>query len=126
MDVELDKRAPGVSALLVAGALVLLAGGLVAQIALATSAAADATDPAAKKTFVHLAWLALVMLAFDALISFWLVVRVLSARSRRLHIGGPTPYVDAWSAAGRRFKLDDSDQDDADDSDDDSPGDAPG
>lgn len=114
MDVENDNPAPPVSAVLVAGVLVLLASGLVAQIALATGAAAGVSDPAVKKLLARLAWLALAMLALDVVVSFWLVVRVLSARSRRLHIGGSTPYVDAWSTAGKRFQLDDSDGQDDD------------
>jgi len=95
----------------------LLAVGLVSQIAVATSAAAVASDPAAKRALVRLAWLALAMLALDVLVSFWLVVRILFSRSRHQHVGGSTPYVDAWSAAGRRFQLDDTDEEDNGDSD---------
>lgn len=114
MDVENENPTRGVSTILVACVLILLAGGLVAQIVLASSAASDTDDLAVKKTLARLAWLALVMLAINVVISFWLVLRVLFARNRRVHIGGSTPYVDAWSAAGERFRLDDSDEEDED------------
>ena len=105
MEVEREKRFRTVNAILVVAALAGLAAGLVVQIAYATRAAGQLDAPG-RRYLGRLAWLALVLLAFDLVMGFWLAIRLAAARSRRRREGSRTKYVDAWAAAGRRFRLD--------------------
>ncbi len=79
---------------------------------------AGQTHDAEQRYFVRMAWLCLFMLCLTLLFIFWLLMRLLAAWLRS---GGhpPTPYVDAWSEAGRRMKApvdeDESDTGDGDD-----------
>ena len=105
-----------VNAILVAVALLGLAGGLIFQIGYATSAAAELGKPAGRH-LGHLAWLAVVLLGFDMLMIFWLAIRAMGARGRYHRLHHRTPYVDVWAEAGQRFRLDEESQDDGPDDD---------
>jgi len=109
-----------VNAILVAVTLLGLAGGLIFQIGYATSAATELGNPAGRY-LGHLAWLAAALLGFDLLMMFWLVIRLLGARSRYRRSHPHTPYVDAWAEAGQRFRLDKEQSDQGPDGEKDKP-----
>ena len=113
MEVEGERRYHRVNSFLVAVTLTVIAIGLVVQIVLATQAAAS-VEAEARKHFLRLAWAALVLLAFDAVVLFWLGIRYLADRSRQLRVPRTLPYVDAWAAAGERFQVDDEEPEDDD------------
>ena len=117
MEIKQDHRkTPAEGMGLAVAAMIVLAGGLGVQIALAAQAAGN-LDAADREHLLPLAWLALVMLAFDLLVLFWVSVRFVSARSHSRRTQTATRYVDAWAAAGRRFELDNEDPDNDSDGD---------
>ena len=108
---ERDSSYRRVTAVLAVVALGVLAIGLASLIAYAADAAGR-VEKAFAKHLVRLAWLALVMLAFDVVMLFWLSIRLIAARERPSIMRRRSPYVDAWAAAGQRFQLADEDQGD--------------
>ena len=89
--------------------LVVLLGAMAAALAALTivtaRAAAAAEDPDLQRVVARLAWLTLVLLAVTLLLLLWAVMRLVRSRLPRPRRSAPTPYVDAWALAGRRFKL---------------------
>jgi uncharacterized membrane protein len=64
-----------------------------------------------------LAWVAMAMLALTLVLLVWVLMRYIILRTRpgeRTH----TDYVDAWSLAGERFRLDEKSPDEDEDRDD--------
>ena len=115
MDIEERRGGNTVSWVIAITMLVAVAGAQIYQIALTTTVAGEIELPGRK--YMHrLAWLALVVLSAELVVLFWLAVRFLVARSRlgEMH-HSETPYVDAWAAAGERFKLNEVDEDEAPD-----------
>jgi len=89
--------------------LVVLLGAMAAALAALTivtaRAAGAAEDPDLQRVLARLAWLALVLLGGALVLLLWAVMRLARSRLPRPGRGAPTPYVDAWSLAGRRFQL---------------------
>ena len=95
--------------------LALLALGLAVVLDKALAAAA-ATEGDVRRHLVGLAWLAAALLALALMTMLWVVVRLILFRARLRRQPTATKYVDAWSLAGKRFKLDEEeDEDDEDD-----------
>ena len=68
-------------------------------------------DAHRRDSLARLAWVSLVLLGMAVLMLFWTVaryVKFLLAHDRER--GEPTTYVDAWSEAGKRVKLDDQEE----------------
>jgi hypothetical protein len=110
MEVEKDKVQRSLSfVVLIVGLLVIIAG-LGCLAAAAMSEAGHAKGDEHRKGLMHLAWLALVLL----LPALGLLVMVVGRRLRQVLIRPaeprPTPHVDAWAEAGRRFKLPEEEQ----------------
>ena len=112
MDIERRSKSSTVSWAIAITMLVAVAGAQIYQIALATTVAGKIDLP--ERKYIHrLAWQALVVLSVDLVVLFWLAVRFFTARGRLRDVHqSRTPYVDAWAAAGERFKLDEADDDD--------------
>jgi hypothetical protein len=110
MEMNSESRRHAVDVALVTVVLVAVAVGLGVQIAIASRAAVEASPPA-QRHFGRLARIALLLLAIDLLAMFWLGIRVLALRFRsREPRQGRVPYVDAWSVAGKRFRMDEEDE----------------
>ena len=95
------------------GALVAVALVQVYQIVEATGAARTlGIDAPERASLQRLAWLGVAVLSVVLLVLFWLTVRLLKARELGRELPHPpAPYVDAWAAAGERFKLEDDEDD---------------
>ena len=95
--------------------LTVMVGGLVFLIVAATEAAGNAgVDADTRKYWGRLAYVALILLALVIVVLFWTVVHFVARRNRGRQSHAPTPYVDAWAVAGRRFRLP-AERDDAED-----------
>ncbi|MCJ7545188.1 MAG: hypothetical protein MUP47_11635 [Phycisphaerae bacterium] len=91
---------------IVAISLAVIGTALGCLVFITTGHAAAATDPNVRRYLLRLAWISLTLLLFVVLVFVWLVVRRVSLRMRqRRQPAEPTPYLDAWALAGKRFKL---------------------
>lgn len=91
---------------IVAISLAVIGTALGCLVFITTSHAAAATDPNVRRYLLRLAWISLTLLLFVVLVFVWLVVRRVSLLMRqRRRPAEPTPYLDAWALAGKRFKL---------------------
>lgn len=124
MEIENLDRYRVFNSMLVAATLIVITCGLVAVIALAAGAASE-VDEGAARHLLRLAVIAVVLLAFNVVMMFWLVIRILAHRSSRSSPPHRADYIDPWAEAGARFQLDEEDapptdiEDDQDDEDDD-------
>jgi len=116
MDIDPSDKAGRTSWIIAITTLVAIAAAQIYQIAAATGAVGLFAQPVRKHMY-RLLWLAMAVLSVDLVILFWLAVRYISARGRRREASGETPYVDAWAAAGERFKVDEPDEDGYEDED---------
>jgi len=92
-------------------ALAVIVIGLSALTILTAHAAAAAPDAPTRKLLLRLAWLSLVLLAMTLVLLLWAAMRLVRSRIRFSKGPTTTPYVDAWSLAGKRFKLEDDGED---------------
>ncbi len=81
-------------------------------IVMASRAGASAENAAMRKILARFAWVSLVVLSFAIVLLFWAVMRFYRERHPPRRERTHTPYVDAWSLAGKRFKLEDDEQED--------------
>ena len=92
---------------------VVVAGGLCAMavclgvLLMLVLRQAQAVEGDARHYLVRLAWVCLVMLLLTLLILLWVAGRFVLDLMRAQRPPEPTPYVDAWAEAGRRFRLED-------------------
>jgi len=119
--------------------LLVICIGLGAMMFITIEAASVVQDKDVQKLLARLSWMALVLLCLAMLMTFWVVLRHVRTqmRSRSAPPGEPTPYVNAWELAGKRFQLNEDiepedpdyladDGEDEDDEDDDDEDDEPG
>ena len=93
---------------------VALAGTCVAAaclLSVSVRAVADA-DPNVQKGLARMAWLSMVVLGMSLLLLSWVLLRWIIYLVRPRQHAPHSPYINAWSLAGERFKLDRDDQDD--------------
>jgi hypothetical protein len=84
-----------------------LSAGLVAMLAITTQGVLSIPDLPTRKLLLRLAWLSLLLLCVTLLLLVWAILRHVRYR---LHSGPPwkpSTYVNAWELAGKRFKLED-------------------
>lgn len=99
-----------VSFVLVLFWLLLLAGGL-GVLMFALLHEADQSDLEARLFRFRLAWICLALLGGVLVLIVWTIMRYVRQRALPHGSRKPTPYVDAWAAAGQRFQLRDDDED---------------
>ncbi|MDY6914512.1 MAG: hypothetical protein SVT52_08670 [Planctomycetota bacterium] len=90
--------------------LALLAWGLAVVLDKALAAASSAEGDL-RRHLVGLAWLAAALLALTLVMMLWVAVRFVLFRARLKRQQAATKYVDAWSLAGKRFELDEDEND---------------
>ncbi len=118
MDLDDPRRLQTVNFIVLIVVLGILTVGLGSLTYLATGAAAQAESENMQKLLARLAWVSLSMLCIALLLLFWTVIRFCRRRFPTSHPTSETPYVDAWSLAGERFKLDEEEQEEDPDSED--------
>lgn len=102
---EIEPQARGRTVRFVILAIGLLAMAVMLTVLLhLTLAAAHQMEGVRQKYLARLAIVVLVMLGMTLVMLVWLATRFIIDRLRPSH-HAPTPYVDAWAAAGKRFKL---------------------
>jgi hypothetical protein len=116
VDIERRNILRSVDFAIVAVTLAALGAGLATLLYITSSQAAIETDPHTRRYLFRLAWLSLAMLLLTVMIFTWVLLRYLAHRLGRAKRPPPTPYVDAWSLAGQRYKLKDHPQDLGDES----------
>jgi hypothetical protein len=114
MDTGSERTSRSVSFGLVIVGQVAIAAGLVAMLVITIQGAVAISDPDARKLLLRLAWLSLLLLLLMLLLMVWAVIRHIRYRLRPAPPFKPTPYVNAWELAGKRFKLEDDDTEDED------------
>ncbi|MFA6134300.1 MAG: hypothetical protein WC869_09840 [Phycisphaerae bacterium] len=87
-------------------AIVLVGAGVAlgALSYITASFAATETNPATRRFLARLAWMSLSLALLLMVVLAWVWIRHVRVR-RALKMPEPTPYVDAWELAGKRFKL---------------------
>lgn len=86
--------------------LVVIGTALGCLMVITSRYAAVEHDPNVHRYLARLSLIALLLLLFVVFVFSWMVMRYVFLRLR--HRGQPrqpTPYVDAWTLAGKRFKL---------------------
>ena len=85
----------------------LLAAMAVALGAVVVYAArgAQAAGPEKREYLYYLAWTCLVLLGLVVVALVWIVARFVAYRAGPPRPWSRTPYIDAWSLAGKRFRL---------------------
>jgi len=117
MEIEQTNRLRAVSNGVLVAALTMIVAGCGAILAMSWQVARGIDPVVGRETLrqVHqIAWLAAAMLALALLLTAWALMRFLGRRIEGTHLGKPTAYVDAWSAAGKRIQLADDDEEDED------------
>jgi len=95
----------------------LVAGGAMCYLmATVLSAAGQSEDPNRRDFLTQLAVICLLTVLGDFILLVWVAWRIIAHRLRP-NRHGPTPYVNAWALAGKRFRLrkNSADKDDDDD-----------
>jgi len=105
MAVGPTHRVQTVSLTILAVVLVAIAAGLAGLVALSIGAAGATGDAEARRLFIWMAGLSVALLGLTLVVLFWTAARWVRSRLRRPGTHGPTPYVDAWALAGKRFTL---------------------
>lgn len=106
MAIDRPSTLPSIDFAIVAISLAVIGTALGCLVFVTADHAAATTDPATRRYLARLAWMSLALLMLVVVLFVWLVVRRISARVRhRRRPAGPTPYLDAWTLAGQRFKL---------------------
>jgi len=83
----------------------LVAGGLMCYLmAVVLSAAARTADPTRRDFLTKLAIICLLTVLWDFILLVWVAWRIIAYRLRPTR-HAPTPYINAWALAGRRFRL---------------------
>lgn len=122
-----QRRLQAVNSIILIVALIAIAAGLVALTLLTARAAGEVKDPDLHMVLARLAWVATALLCLTLLLLLWAMMRFVRSRIRFTTERTPTPYVDAWALAGKRFKLPEEDDEGEDsDSEDDDPDDEEG
>jgi len=108
--VEIDRirKFRTVSMVVTVIGLVVIAAVLT-WLVVVTTRQAQHSDERTREGLVRLAYVSLVLLGMTLVLLGWVVVRHLITRGGRKADRRPTPYVNAWEEAGRRFQLDESD-----------------
>lgn len=112
---EIDRPARGfrtVSFVVTVAGLAVIIVTLGVMVVLATGRAAGETDEPTRDGLVRLAYVSMVLLGLAVVLLGWVVARHLGRRMRSIQRDlhhEPTPYVDAWSEAGRRAKAPEED-----------------
>ncbi len=112
MEIEPDNRFSITKFVIIVVILTVMAACLGVLIYLWLSEAVQA-DEKTKAVWGKMAWVAFALLGLTLLVLVWTVVRFAMSRLQRLRTRHkPTPYIDAWSLAGKRLKLEDSEDQD--------------
>ena len=83
----------------------LIAGGMMCYLmAMVLSAAGKTADPQRRDFLAKLALICLLTVLWDFILLIWVAWRIIACRLRPTR-HGPTPYINAWALAGRRFRL---------------------
>jgi len=86
-------------------ATLLVAGALMCYLmAVVLRAAGAATDPERRDFLAKLALICFITVLWDFILLVWVAWRLIAYRLRPTR-HGPTPYINAWALAGRRFRL---------------------
>jgi len=117
MAIETNTASRSASFTVILVGLVIICVGLGAMMFITIEAASTTTDLAARKLLARLSWLSLVLLCLAGLMTMWVVLRYVRHRLRDSTPppAEPSPYVNAWELAGKRFQLnEDNEPDDPD------------
>ena len=108
-----DRRPRGRYYLLVMVALGFMCVGLGVVMVLSLRCAGAVKDnPDLRRTLTQLAWTSLVLMVGTSILLVWALIRVLGQRVTKPLLRGPkAERIDAWAEAGRRFEVDDEDDD---------------
>jgi len=109
VEIDRPKTSRNVSFVVLFVGLAIIAAGLAVLLAMIAAEASGATGRL-RDYLVLLAWLSLSLLGLTLVMLTWVMIRYIV---HRIDIRGgrsSTPYVDAWSLAGRRFKLEEKDE----------------
>jgi hypothetical protein len=86
--------------------LVVIGTALGCLVFITSGYAAVEHDPNTHRYLARLSLISLILLLFVVFVFAWIVMRYVFLRlQHRGQPGRPTPYVDAWTLAGKRFKL---------------------
>jgi amino acid transporter len=86
--------------------LTAMGAAMGAMAYITASQAAAETDPNLRRNLARLAWMSLTLLLILVVVLTWTIIRHISARrSGNVTKPAPTPCIDAWKLAGRRFRL---------------------
>lgn len=115
MAIDAARTTRSVSFVFVVLGLVGIAAGQAAMLVVTTQGAQRISHEPTQRLLLRLAWLSLVLLCLTLLMLLWAVIRHLRYRLRAEPPVKPSRYVNAWALAGKRFQLDDEDEQTDDD-----------
>jgi heme/copper-type cytochrome/quinol oxidase subunit 2 len=104
MEIEQANRLRVVGFVVLIVALALIVAACTALFTISAHAAAITQKPV-QKVFARMALLSAATLGLSLLLLLWAVMRFVSSRIRPPGEHAATPYVDAWTEAGKRFQL---------------------
>jgi hypothetical protein len=96
------------AALLLISSAILLVGLRVLEGAIASA------DAASRPGLARMAWVFASLVGLNLILLSWAAARYAQFRRQRTRGHKPTPYVDAWAAAGERYQLSDADEQEED------------
>lgn len=107
---EMPNRRSAVRLAFNAGAMIAVTACMGGLMWLSLEGARNATKPAGQKGLTLVAWMLFALMAVSLLMLLWMLIRYFVQRTTPSGERSKTPYVDAWSLAGKRLKLKKEDQ----------------
>lgn len=108
MEVETQRTISRIHYTILIIALLAVSLGLLGVIGITTKAYADA-DEKTRDLLFHLAWMAAATLALTLVLLAWILMRWIRFRMQPVGKGPKMQYVDAWSEAGKRIPVPETD-----------------
>jgi len=113
MEIDRRRKFRAVNFTIAVVGLAMIAAGLVVMIVI-TAGQAGQADQQVRKALARLALLSMALLGLTVVVLVWIVLHNVLERISLRKQQSTTPYVDAWTEAGRRLELTDEDQPDTD------------
>ena len=108
MEIETQRTIHRIHYTILIISLLAVSLGLLGVIGITTKAYADA-DEKIRDLLFHLAWVGAATLAVTLVLLAWVIMRWIRFRLQTLGKGPDMHYVDAWSEAGKRIPVPETD-----------------
>ncbi len=105
MEIDPEPAGRNISQIILIVMLAVMAGGLFVVTAMAANLAGEVENIDQRRVLARIAWVAISLMGLALVVLLWTVMRYFRSRMQLGQHREPTPYVDAWSLAGKRMQV---------------------